>query len=182
MSTFVEGVSCVSTTICRLSTNYVYTSYCIVLALVHYPKVKQCSSYGMTCMYCWLTVSLEWNHSWESDGRDSNYQVRRLINLGLIKDLILSILSVDLWNGKGAGKKGGAAGDQTEGLWLFVPVLCRWATTPTSNHPSFLPYVARSSILIFSDGSPQWFVAMHHNQRMLLRGGELLHYTSRWHG
>ena len=57
------------------------------------------------------------NHIWEPDGRDSNYQIWRLINIGLSKDLILSLLSVDLWNGKRAGKKGGAAGSQTEGLY-----------------------------------------------------------------
>ena len=63
-------------------------------------------------------------------------QVRRVINQGLIKDLISPLLSVDLWNGERAGKKGGAAGNRTQGLWLSVPVLCHWATTPTSNHAS----------------------------------------------
>ena len=36
-------------------------------------------------------MNLEQNHSWESDGRDSNYPVRRLISLGPIKDLILPL-------------------------------------------------------------------------------------------
>ena len=40
-----------------------------------------------------------------------------------IKDLILPLLSVDIWNGKRAGKKGEAAGNWTQGLWLSVPVL-----------------------------------------------------------
>ena len=62
-------------------------------------------------------------------------QVQTLINQGLIKDL----LSVDLWNGERAGKKGGGARSQTQGLWLSVPVLYHWATAPTSNHLSFLP-------------------------------------------
>ena len=46
-------------------------------------------------------------------------QVRRLINQGLIKDLISPLLSVDLWNDERAGKKGGAAGNQTQGLRLW---------------------------------------------------------------
>ena len=62
-------------------------------------------------------------------------QARTLINQGLIKDL----MSVDLWNGERAGKKGGGARSRTQGLWLSVPVLCHWATAPTSNHLSFLP-------------------------------------------
>ena len=46
-------------------------------------------------------------------------QVRRLINQGLIKDLISPLLSVDLWNDERAGKKGGAAGNRTLGpLWF----------------------------------------------------------------
>ena len=46
---------------------------------------------------------------------------------------------------KGAWKEGGAARNRTQDLWLTVPVLCHWATTPTSNHPSFMPLVAVGS-------------------------------------
>ena len=77
----------------------------------------------------------ELNHSWESDGRDSNYQVQRLINLGLIKDLILPLLSMDLQNGERAEKKGEAAGIRSliRPSWL-VSGLGNWS--PDHQTPS----------------------------------------------
>ena len=50
-------------------------------------------------------------------------------------------MSVDLSKWLRPGKKGGATGIQTHDLWLSMPVLCRWATTPTGNHPQFCPHV-----------------------------------------
>ena len=54
-------------------------------------------------------------------------QVQRIINQGLIKDQILPLLNVGLRNGKKAGKKGGAVGNQTRAIGL--PCQCS-ATEP----------------------------------------------------
>ena len=37
-------------------------------------------------------------------------------------------------------KKGGAAGSQTQGLWLKPRALCHWALTPTDSHSSLFPF------------------------------------------
>ena len=51
-------------------------------------------------------------------------QVQRPINQGLIKDLILPLLSVDLEMAKEQERKMELPGIKTQGLWLSVPVLC----------------------------------------------------------
>ena len=43
---------------------------------------------------------------------------------------------------QGLERKGGAAGNRTQGLWLKLPVLCHWATTPNGNHLPFMPLLA----------------------------------------
>ena len=78
-------------------------------------------------LHFWLTCLgvVQWNLSSITAGSPMVgtpiNQFRRPINQRLIKDLILSLLSVDLWNGEQAGKKGGAAGNRTQGLWLSMP-------------------------------------------------------------
>ena len=49
--------------------------------------------------------------------------VRRPIDNAESKTIWL-LLPKDLWNSKGKWKKGGAAGNRTQGLWLKLPALC----------------------------------------------------------
>ena len=45
-------------------------------------------------------------------------------------------------------KKGGDARNWTQGLWLKLPALYLWATTPTNNHLSFFPLFLCSCMTI----------------------------------
>ena len=100
-----------------------------IIALSHYIKYygKYHNNYGNIYIYSLIVIVCDSScvgllivqcilsriTAWSPMVRTSINQVRRPINQGLIKDLILPLLSVDLWNGERAGKKGGAAGNRT---------------------------------------------------------------------
>ena len=108
-------------------------------------------------------------------------QVRRPINQDLIKDLISPILSVDLWNGERAGRKGGAAGNRIQGLWLSMPVLycllplpvgvvAQWQSTGTESQ----------SPCVWFPAAPPFFPALSPFQRSTDSNGEIRSLIRPW--
>lgn len=115
---------------------------CCIYSTVRDPLTIQLMKYIQHCWWGWMLSVITARSAMVETPINL---IWGLITLGQIKELSCTVHRPLKW--QRAQRKGTAAWNQMQGLCPTGPVLCQWATTPTSNLLS-CPYIACTSLLL----------------------------------